>query len=480
MMDARAPAAAFPPGLDWVNVDTPPHLAGLRGRVVLLWFWSYDAVNCWNLMPALRQLEDKYHDGLSVFGVHCPKYPAQCEREALLRAVNRHGLRHAVVSDPAFRLWQDYRIEAWPSVAVIDTEGGLAAVFAGEGRQAEIDACIARLLDEAALRDQRVFAPEVPAMRPEPAQALSFPAGLLADERTLYIADSGHHCVLECDLDGRVRRRFGSGSAAFIDGDQDVASFHDPRGLARRGDALYVADRGNHAVRRIDLRRGKVDTVLGTGRAGRSRPQAAEPRATTLNTPLALAVVGDALFVAVAGQHQIWRLDLAAGSVSVLAGSGELDLVDGALAAARLAQPSGLAAHGRHLLVADAAASALRQLDLDNGQVRTLIGHGLYEFGNASGPCDTTRLQNPLAVVVDPHGLAYVADSYNHAIKRVDCRSGETHALRLAHRLHEPAALALAGERLWIANTNRHEIVCVDLGDGAVRRVAVAEDQPAL
>jgi streptogramin lyase len=476
MSAVRTAAAEFPAGLDWVNVDAPPRLADLRGRVVLLWFWSYDAVNCWNLMPALRQLEDKYHDGLSVFGVHCPKYPAQCEPGALLRAVNRHGLRHPVAGDPAFRMWQDYRIEAWPSVALIDAEGGLAAVFAGEGRQAEIDACIAQLLDEAAARDLRVFAPAPQVARPEPPQALAFPAGLLVDAQTLYVADSGHHCVLECDLDGRVRRRFGSGNAAFVDGEAGVACFHDPRGLARRGDALYVADRGNHAVRRIDLRRGRVDTVLGTGRAGRSRPQAADPRATALNTPLALAVAGDDLFVAVAGQHQLWRLDLAAGTVSVFAGGGEPGLADGALAVARLAQPSGLAVLGRHLLVADAASSALRLLDLDHRQMRTVVGRGLYEFGDVSGVRDGVRLQNPLAVAVDPHGVAWVADSYNHAIKRVDCRSGATQALHLVYPLHEPAAVALAGERLWIANTNRHEIVRVELGDGAVTRVPVGED----
>jgi sugar lactone lactonase YvrE len=373
-------------------------------------------------------------------------------------------------------MWQDYRIEAWPSVALIDAEGGLAAVFAGEGRQAEIDACIAQLLDEAAARDLRVFAPAPQVARPEPPQALAFPAGLLVDAQTLYVADSGHHCVLECDLDGRVRRRFGSGNAAFVDGEAGVACFHDPRGLARRGDALYVADRGNHAVRRIDLRRGRVDTVLGTGRAGRSRPQAADPRATALNTPLALAVAGDDLFVAVAGQHQLWRLDLAAGTVSVFAGGGEPGLADGALAVARLAQPSGLAVLGRHLLVADAASSALRLLDLDHRQMRTVVGRGLYEFGDVSGVRDGVRLQNPLAVAVDPHGVAWVADSYNHAIKRVDCRSGATQALHLVYPLHEPAAVALAGERLWIANTNRHEIVRVELGDGAVTRVPVGED----
>lgn len=474
-MTARVPVAELPAELDWVNTSTPPRMADLRGRVALLWFWTHDAVNCWNLMPHLRRLEDKYHDGLTVIGLHCPKYPQQCDSESVLRAVNRHGVRHAVASDVGFRLWQDYGIEAWPSVALVDAEGRLAAVLAGEGRHAEIDAHIAQLLDEAALHDLRVYEPTPPVLRPEPRCVLAFPGGLLADDQRLYVADSGHHRVLECSHDGRVLRSFGSGDAAFADGPAAQACFDDPRGLARRGDALYVADRGNHAIRRIDLRNGKVGTVLGTGHPGRSRPQLADPRETALNTPLDLAVIGDDLYVAVAGQHQVWCIDLAAARVSVLCGSGELGLLDGAAAQACLAQPSGLAASGRHLVIADAAASALRAVNVDDGRVETIVGSGLYDFGSAVGARADVRLQNPLAVSVDARGTLYVADSYNDAIKLINRRSGDARPLRVPYRLSEPAALCVAGETLWIANTNLHEIVSVDLAGGAVRRVPVGE-----
>src|SRR4051795_3412915 len=107
----RAPPGKDPPAdLEWVNATRAPQLAELRGRVILLWFWTYDCVNCWSVVPDLRFLEDKYHDGLTVIGVHCPKYPQQVAGEGVLRAVNRHRLRHAVANDPGYRLWQEYGV----------------------------------------------------------------------------------------------------------------------------------------------------------------------------------------------------------------------------------------------------------------------------------------------------------------------------------------------------------------------------------
>jgi sugar lactone lactonase YvrE len=470
-MNERAPAPEFPAGLSWVNVSRPPRIADLRGRVALLWFWSYDAVNCWNLIPDLRHLEEKYHDGLTVIGVHCPKHPQQCGDEPLLRAVNRHRLRHAMANDAGFEVWQDYGIDAWPSVVLVDAEGHLAARIAGEGRRDDIDAQVARLLEQAALLDLRIYEPALPALRPEPDHALAFPGKVLADGERLYVADSGHHRVLECDHDGRVRRRFGSGIAGFGDGDLSIACFNDPQGLARHGGSLYVADRGNHSVRRIDLDSGRVDTVLGIGRAGRTRPENAEARSTALNTPLDLAVIGDDLYVAVAGQNQIWRLDLRSGRVSVLAGSGEPARADGAFADAAFAQPSGLAAAGRTLFVADAATSSVRAVLVDQARVETAIGGELYPAAETPAP-----LCNPLAVAADARGTLYVADSYHGEIKLANRRSGELWRLRMPYRLHEPQGLSLADGRLWIANTNLHEIACVDLSSGAVRRVPVDED----
>ena len=216
--------------------------------------------------------------------------------------------------------------------------------------------------------------------------------------------------------------------------------------------------------------------VLGTGRAGRSRPDGNDGSGTAMNSPIDLAVIGDDLHVAVAGQNQIWSMDLGTGRVSTLAGDGELGLADGVGAAARLAQPSGLSVIGRHLVVADSAASAIRLVDVDSGAVETLVGVDLYESGDVNGRGEGVRLQNPLAVATDIRGLIYIADTYNHSIKVLSRKSGELRPLRHSYRLNEPQGVGLSGNRLWVANTNLHEIACIDLVNGKVRRVPVAED----
>ena len=466
---------AWPGGLAWVNTDEPPLPASLRGRLVLLWFWTCDSVNCRNLIADLRRIEHVHHDGVVVIGVHCPKYARQCDAPYVLQAVNRLGLRHPVASDPGFALWRHCAIEAWPSVALFDTAGRLDAVYAGEGRAAEIEARIGRLLDDALAHDARIYESAPQVARPEPDAVLAFPGRVHVDGTKLYIADSGHRRIVECTHDGRILRTFGSGNRGHADGSAAIACFDDPQGMARSGSALYVADAGNHCVRRIDLVSGEVDTVLGTARAGRARPSAAAARSVPVNTPLDLAVAGDELVVAVAGQHQLWRFDPAQGRVSVLSGSGNLGLADGAADAAAFAQPSGVAVLGGEIVVADAATSALRVVAAATGRVETLVGQGLYEYGDASGAREATRLCNPLGVAVDTRGLICVADSLNDAIKIVSRRNGESRRLRMSHALCEPGGLACAQDTLWIANTGRHEIVRLDLVTGALRRVPVGE-----
>ncbi len=475
MIDARRPAPEFPAGLDWVNVSEPPTLSALRGRVVLLWFWSYDNVNAWNLLPDLAFLESRYHDGVTVIGIHSPKYPHQHDSGAVLKAVNRLQIRHATASDPDFTLWQHYGVDAWPTVVVIDAEGLVAGVVPGEGRRRDLDDRVAQLLDEAAERDLREYGPTTTAQRPEPRMTLAFPGKVLATDTLLYVADSGHHRVLECTHEGRILRQFGSGDPGFWDGRLSECGLRDPQGMAIRDDMLYVADRGNHAVRRIRLYGGEVETVLGTGEVGRQRPQDADALATRVGTPGDLAILNDKLYVLVSGQNQIWLLDLTRGKVDVFAGSGRLALEDGIALEASFAQPSGFVMSGQQLIVADAAASAVRLVRLLDGRVTTLVGTDLYTFGDASGGRAEARLQNPLAVAIDPRGIVFIADTYNHRIKAMSLKSGAVRPLTINYRFMEPGGLSVGAGALWVANTNAHEVVRVDLASGVGRRIGIGE-----
>jgi thiol-disulfide isomerase/thioredoxin len=475
-MNARVRAPVWPASLEWINTDQPPSLDALRGRVVLMHFWTFDSVNCVNSLPDLRYLENKYHDGLSVVGVHSPKYDYQRNGAAVLKAVNRGHVRHAVANDCNFQLWQAYGVQAWPTMAVIDAEGQLAALLPGEGRRQETDALIGQLLDEAASKDQRVYETPAPFGRPEARMPLLFPRKLLATDSSLWISDSGHNRVIECNHDGHILRQFGSGNPGYWDGANKDAGFTDPQGLAIVKDCLYVADTGNHALRRIRLLSGEVETAAGTGTIGYELPNDdAEPNRVAMSAPTAVAGTGEKVYFVVSGQNQVWQLDLLKNRLSVLAGNGQLGVTDGEGLTASFAQPSGISLIGQQLAISDAASSSLRLLRLLDNNVSTLIGAGLYEFGDMPGKRDTARLQHPLDVCADARGLIFVADSYNGKIKALNMRTGELRPLNLPYKLSEPGGLSLAGGALWIANTNAHEVVRVDLKTGQIRRLTIGE-----
>ena len=475
-MNARVNAPALPATLEWINTDAPPSLETLRGRVTVLSFWTFDCVNCTNMLPDLRYLENKYHDGLSVIGVHTPKYEYQRQGAAVLKAINRNHIRYPVANDPFYQAWQSYGVQSWPTLAVIDAQGQLAALLPGEGRRQEADVLIAQLLDEAAIKDLRVYESGATTLRPEARAPLQFPGKLLATDSSLWIADSGHNRVLECMHDGRILRQFGSGNPGYWDGKNQDAGFCDPQGLAILKDALYVADAGNHAVRRIRLLNGDVNTVIGTGAVGHELPnEQIEATRLSMSAPTDVAGLGDKLYVSVSGQNQLWQLDLGRNKLSVLAGSGQFGLTDGDGVTASFAQPASLSLIGQQLVVADAASSAIRLVRLLDNRVTTLIGAGLYDFGDVNGKRDVARLQNPLAVCADARGLVFVADSYNGKIKALNLRSGELRALNLPYRFSEPAGLSLAAGALWIANTNAHEVVRVDLASGQVKSVTIGD-----
>ena len=159
----------------------------------------------------------------------------------------------------------------------------------------------------------------------------------------------------------------------------------------------------------------------------------------------------------------------------MLAGSGQLGLVDGNGGGASFAQPSGLAVLGRHLVVADAAASAIRWVHVDEAKVEKAVGTGLYEFGDAPGSRAESRLSNPLGVAVDPRGIVFIADTYNNGIKVLNRKSGDVRALRINYRFHEPGGLSLAAGVLRVANTNVHEVMRIDLNSGAAKHVGIGE-----
>ncbi len=433
----------------------------------------------------MRKLERKYADELVVIGVHSAKFPAEKSTEAIRHAVRRLAVGHPVVNDADFRVWREYAVRCWPTLMFLDPHGKVIGYHEGEFNLEALDDAIAEMVAEferEGTLDRRPLSftaeGENDSDRP-----LYFPGKLLVDARRMFVADTGHHRILEVMLPtGQVRRVFGCGEKGFADGPAGEAAFSSPQGLALAGDSLFVADTENHAIRRIRLDGGTVETVAGTGEQDRGPSVGGAALLQDLSSPWDLAVDGERLFVAMAGRHQIWVVHLGHGIAEPFAGNGCENIADGPRHSAQLAQPSGLALDREAglLYVADSEVSGVRSVEVGpNGWVRTLVGQGLFEFGDADGVGEAVRLQHPLALAW-ADAVLYVADSYNHKIKSLNPRTrevrtafgtgepGRRDGLAAEATFSEPGGLSFADGRLYVADTNNHAVRVCDLATGAV------------
>jgi sugar lactone lactonase YvrE len=436
----------------------------------------------------LRKLERKYSRELVVIGVHSPKFPGEKETEAVAQAARRLSVGRPVVNDRDQRVWRAYAVRCWPTLMLIDPRGKLIGLHEGEFALEEMDAALSRMIgefDRAGALDRRPLS-FTAARENEPDRPLFFPGKVLADAagKRLFVADSGRHRILELSLDGRVRRTFG-GTPGFEDGDPQSARFRGPQGMALVGDWLYVADTGNHVVRRIDLQNALVVTVAGTGEPAHGNHRGGPAREVALKSPWDVALHDGRLYVAMAGLHQIWEVEPLDRAMPWV-GNGREDIVDGPADEAQLAQPSGLAINesADTLFVADSEVSGIRAVALDGGYVHTVVGTGLFDFGDVDGVGDAVRLQHPLGLAF-ADGVLYVADSYNHKIKRCDpaarrvtswLGSGEPgHRDGSAEKAQfsEPGGLSFADGKLYVADTNNHAIRVCDTATGKVRTLEV-------
>ncbi|MGC2855489.1 thioredoxin-like domain-containing protein [Novispirillum sp. DQ9] len=489
----RAPALDRP-GLTWFNVDQPLGLAALRGRIVILDFWTFCCINCHHVIPTLRAVEEAFPDEVAVIGVHSPKFPAERDAMAVRQAIARHGVRHAVVHDPDMTLWDAYCVKAWPTLVLLSPQGHVIGQLSGEPNPERLLQGIAEMVRT--FRDQGDLTPAPLPLAPldTPSGRLRFPGKIKALPRTYggpwkaarwAVADAGHHQVVLLSDDGDEVARVGTGSPGLADGPPARAAFREPQGLAATAEAIYVADTANHALRRIDRERGTVATVAGTGERGLSLRGVRGARATALASPWDVEVVGALVAFANAGTHQIGAYDHDLRTVWPLAGTGAEALVDGPADRAVLAQPSGLCldADGGALYFVDSETSAVRRLTLGGRRVvETVVGTGLFDFGDDDGPLAEARLQHPLGLACFGRGLV-VADSYNGRLRYIDLPGRMVHTIAdpmiaCGHpgcgdafgTLAEPAGVTVAGpDRLMVSDTNHHRILEYRLDIGHAR-----------
>ena len=496
-------APEFAAGLPWLNTAGPVSLhKDLKGKVVLLDFWTLCCINCIHIQPDLKRLEKKYPNELVVIGVHSAKFDNEKDTRSIRKAVLRYEILHPVVNDADHKIWNEYDVQAWPTFILVDPEGNLYGITSGEGNYDLLDEHIGKLVARHRKNktlDEKPIRFDLARYREAGDTPLFFPGKVLADEvgKRLFIADSTHHRVVVTDLDGNKVAVAGTGEPGYADGSFDTAQFDDPQGLAVKGDTLYVADRKNHSIRALDLKAKTVRTVAGNGKqegdgTNRRLREPVAAKTIGLNSPWDLVLVGNQLFVAMAGHHQIWTLDLAKGEIAPFAGNGRETIGDGPAALAAFAQPSGLATDGKSLFVADSEGSAIRRVPLAGGRVETLVGAAdapncLFHFGDKDGQGPLgAKLQHALGVAFHD-GKVWVADTYNSKLRTLDPATLEVKTVLGGEEkdgwltgplLNEPAGLSFAAGKLYVADTNAHRIRVVDLKTKQVTTLKLTGVEP--
>ena len=432
-----------------------------------------------HVFPQLRKLEDKYRNELTVVGVHSAKFTAEKDTANVRKAVLRYEIEHPVINDSDFEVWKQYGVRAWPTIMFVDPAGKVVGKHEGEISFESFDKLLGDMVAEFDGRELLTKGPLAFHLEKEKEweRPLSFPGKVLADGASgrLFIADSNHNRIVVASLDGQVHRIIGSGSEGLKDGSRDKAQFFDPQGFALDGDTLYVADTKNHAIREIDLAGGNVKTIAGTGQQAQTFHGGGNAAFLQLNSPWDLALHEGVLYIAMAGFHQLWSLDLSTKEARPYAGNGRERIVDGVLAEAELAQPSGIVTDGEMLYFTDSETSAIRTAGLGRmGRVETIVGLHLFEFGDVDGVGEKVRLQHPIGIdILD--GVLYVTDTYNNKIKRVypatreACGfigtgvAGDVDGPADEAQFHEPAGLSIANGKIYVADTNNHAIRVADL-----------------
>lgn len=444
----------------WLNTDQPLSLKDFKGKILLLDFWTYGCINCQHIIPDLDALEKKYANQLVIVGVHSAKFDGEKTNERIKNAISKLGIEHPVINDADYTIWNAYNIHSWPTVVLITPDGKNIYKQEGEGIFDSIDAKIKELLK---LYEGTINETPMVFQRNKitSTSVLKYPTKMVVDTTgNIWLSDNGNNRILQIDTSGKILQVIGSGTKGFSDGDFKTASFNEPQGLAIKNNLLYVADSKNNRIRKVDLVTKQVTTIAGNGQMGYYYNNNKLNEPVLPNSPWALAISGNDLYIANAGNHQILKMDLDVNKVFRFAGDGSEGIKDGALIMASFAQPSAIVAANNFLFVADPESSAIRQIDLKNKIVKTIAGKGLFDFGDKDGPVKDALLQH-CTDLVESNGNIYIADTYNGKIKMFN--TNKTRLTTIVSGLNEPNDIIMIGDDLWIADTNNNQLVKFNL-----------------
>lgn len=440
-----------------LNTKSAIKVSDLKGKIVLVDFWTYGCINCMQVIPDLKFLENKYASELVVLGVHSAKFENEKGSFEIKKAIARYGINHPVINDSEFKIWNAFGVEAWPTLVLISPEGKAIKAYSGEGHRGDLDRDIFALSNKfkgkisnskiALATEDHKMVFKFPSKISE---IQNFSADGKAARAVYFLTDSSHHQIVGLEKSGKEFLRIGSGKEGFTS-----ETLSRPQGVVFKDGILYIADTANNALRTYDFKTKKLATVGGDGTRG-----------NLWASPWALAVTGaDQITIAMAGSHQLVGFNTKTKVATVVAGSGEESINDGALPGNSLSQPSGLSLVGDKLYFVDAETSSLRVLQ--GGKITTLIGTGLFDFGLKDGDKKTALMQHTTGLFAT-NDKVYLADTYNHAVRVYDVKSGKLSTL--AKGFKEPNDVLVSDGKLIVVSTGEHALKKVDLKTGKVEK----------
>ena len=416
-MVIRAPA--FQEGLTWLN-SKPLVLSEFKGKYLLLDFFTFGCINCLNNLNTIKKLHERFGDELVVIGVHTGKFSHEKELDALKEALLRYEITYPVVNDAEHVIADAYAARGWPTTILVDNRGYIAHHASGEQKLLEWNGRLSSCGLSAKYKKNNTSSNT---------KVLSFPQKVLATPDFLAVANTNKNEVWLSDYEGNV---------------YETITVERPMGMAYQGNILYICE---------------ADTVSEYNVTTKSKQTLID----NLRNPYDIVIKNNRMIVALAGSHLINVYDVKTKSLLESYGNKFEALRDGKAEECQLAQPSSLTQIDDITYFIDAESSSLRKVE--NKAISTLIGEGLYTYGDSNS--GEILLQHPQALCAGimgdgcGGGRLFIADTFNNKVKAYF--PDDNSMMTLLEELNEPSGISKKGCELFITNTNAHEIVVFDL-----------------
>lgn len=463
----------------WLNVVEPLKNSDLKGKIVVLHFWSYSCTSCIESIEKLKELDSQNPDSIAIIGIHAPIFDNEKSYSSVKKAVIHHEISYPVINDSNLDLAKKFDAKANPTFLIYGLNGKLNKKYVGANSIKEVSEHVKKMIDKNKFSINHSKLPIVLEKNINITNLLTSPTKIIYVEKFSYknieipvfiVANSGQNSILVVNMTGEIILKIGSGLKGMVDGDVVEARFSYPQGILYYNKNLYIADTGNNSIRLFDFENQKVKTLIGSGERGEIiQVKKSEIKNIDLSAPTDLEFFPDKSNIAISnsGTNQILIFDIKNKTIAILAGNGESGEDDGVYPENSLAQTSDMTVYGDKLYFVDGMTSSLRVLNKD-GVLKTL-------YSTQKSPNFAKKLQNPKALIVDDTGV-YIADSFNHVIRKYDFGSQQLNNLLGSSKgenvgtqtsFDEPSGIVAIIDKFYVVDSNNNRIIAVNRANGS-------------